>query len=118
MRAQNHRIVTNSSVLPGKPTVKGTEIPVDSILSHLAENPDLNDLFAAYPGLTLEDVKAVLAYARDAVSHDHSSGTSWLKDLYNYFGPVREEAERKGYSEEEIDSAIDRAVAAVRAEHA
>jgi uncharacterized protein (DUF433 family) len=33
----------------------------------LAHNPDLNDLFAAYPDLTLDDVKACLAYAHHAV---------------------------------------------------
>ena len=98
--------------------MRGTDIPVDSVLSHLAENPDLNDLFAAYPRLSVEDVKAVLAYARDAVSHSHSTDSRWIKDLYDYFEPVRTEAERKGYSEEEIDDAIDRAVATMRAGHA
>lgn len=122
MRAQDHhyykRIVTDPEILAGKPMVKGTGIPVDLVLSHLAENPDLADLFSAYPRLTLEDVKAVLSYAHDAVSQPRSSGSPWLKDLYDYFGPVRKEAERKGYSEDEINAAIDRAVAAVRAEHA
>lgn len=112
------RIVTDPTILAGKATVKGTEIPVDRVLSHLAENPDLDDLFAAYPRLTIEDVKAVLAYAHDAVSHSQSPGSHWLKELYDYFAPVRKEAEEQGYSEDEINTAIDRAIAAVRAEHA
>jgi uncharacterized protein (DUF433 family) len=33
------------------------------VIAHLAETPDLDDLFAAFPHLTLEDVKACLAYA-------------------------------------------------------
>lgn len=36
---------------------------MELVLAHLAENPDLSDLFAAYPRLTADDVKACLAYA-------------------------------------------------------
>ncbi len=45
-----------------------------------------------------------------------ASGSAWFKDLYDYFAPVREEAQH--LSEEEINTAIDQAVAAVRAKHA
>lgn len=51
----------------GKPVVKGTRIPVEWVLAHLAGNPDLDDLVAAYPELTIEDVKAILRYAQAAV---------------------------------------------------
>ena len=61
------RIVRDPKILVGKPTVRGTRIPVELVLQHLEENPDLSDLFAAYPRLTEEDVKACLAYARKAV---------------------------------------------------
>jgi uncharacterized protein (DUF433 family) len=63
----NDRIVTNPAIMVGKPVVKGTQIPVERVVAHLAHNPDLNDLFAAYPELTVEDVKACLAYAHRAV---------------------------------------------------
>jgi uncharacterized protein (DUF433 family) len=61
------RIVQDPAIMVGKPVVKGTRIPVELVLEHLAENPDLDDLLAAYPRLTIEDVQAVLVYARDAV---------------------------------------------------
>ena len=51
----------------GKPVVRGTRIPVELVIGHLAANPDLDDLFGAYPHLTLDDVKACLAYAQQAV---------------------------------------------------
>jgi uncharacterized protein (DUF433 family) len=57
------RIVRNPNILVGKPVVKGTRIPVELVIEFLAENPDLDELLAAYPRLTLEDVKACLAYA-------------------------------------------------------
>lgn len=61
------RVTQDPRVMVGKPVVKGTRIPVELVLGHLAENPDLDELLAAYPELTVEDVKAVLAYAQAAV---------------------------------------------------
>lgn len=62
MRYQD-RIIRDPKIMVGKPVVKGTRIPVETVLRHLAENPDLDDLFAAFPRLTREDVQACLAYA-------------------------------------------------------
>jgi uncharacterized protein (DUF433 family) len=61
------RIAQDPDVLVGKPVVRGTRIPVALVLGHLAQNPDLEDLFGAYPELTVEDVKACLSYAQAAV---------------------------------------------------
>ncbi|MSQ15212.1 MAG: DUF433 domain-containing protein [Dehalococcoidia bacterium] len=60
------RIIRDPEIMVGKPVVKGTRIPVERVLAHLEEN-DRADLFAAFPELTEEDVKACLAYARAAV---------------------------------------------------
>jgi uncharacterized protein (DUF433 family) len=64
------RIVVNPSILVGKPVVRGTRISVELVLEHLAENPEVNDLLAAYPHLTVDDVKACLAYARAVVASE------------------------------------------------
>ncbi len=53
--------------MAGKPVVKGTRIPVEVVLEQLAFKPDLEELFAVYPELTLDDVRACLAYARERV---------------------------------------------------
>lgn len=47
---------------------------------------------------------------------DTVKGSPWLKELYDYFVPVRKEAAR--YSEEEINADIDRAVKEVRKKNA
>ncbi len=74
-RASYHeRIIRDPKIMVGKPVVKGTRIPVDLVLVHLAANPDLEELFAAYPELTVEDVKAVLAYAHAAVEEQRKHG--------------------------------------------
>jgi len=59
------RIVQDPAILTGKPTVKGTRIPVELVVGYLARNPNFEDLFADYPRLTMDDVKACLAYAQD-----------------------------------------------------
>jgi AbrB family looped-hinge helix DNA binding protein len=43
-------------------------------------------------------------------------GSPWLRELYEYFAPVREEILRRGISSEEINADIDVAIAEVRAE--
>ena len=58
------RIVADPAILVGKPIVRGTRISVELVLDHLAENPDVHDLLAAYPGLSIDDEQACLAYAR------------------------------------------------------
>lgn len=66
-RVYADRITQDPRIMVGKPVVKGTRIPVELVLAHLEENPDLEDLFAAFPRLTRDDVQACLGYARAAV---------------------------------------------------
>ncbi|HLH23463.1 MAG TPA: DUF433 domain-containing protein [Chloroflexota bacterium] len=64
------RIVRDPEILVGKPTIRGTRIPVELVLAKLAQNPDLNELFLDYPRLTVDDVRACLAYAAALVQRD------------------------------------------------
>ena len=61
--AYRQRIIEDPAIMVGKPVVKGTRIPVERVIQRLADNPDVDDLFQAFPHLTIEDVKACLAYA-------------------------------------------------------
>jgi uncharacterized protein (DUF433 family) len=70
------RITTTPGVMLGKPVIKGTRIAVEQVVAHLANNPDLNDLFAAYPDLTIADVRACLAYAFHAVERVSDEDTA------------------------------------------
>lgn len=62
------RITTDPNIMVGKPVVKGTRIPVEKVLDQLAYKPDLQELFTIYPELTVDDVKACLAYAKGAIA--------------------------------------------------
>jgi uncharacterized protein (DUF433 family) len=66
-----HTITSDPSIMAGKPVVAGTRIPVERVLRHLEEN-DRADLFAAFPELTEEDVRACLAYARAAIERERA----------------------------------------------
>jgi uncharacterized protein (DUF433 family) len=71
----HERIVTDPAILVGKPVVRGTRISVETVLERLADNPDVDDLFAAYPRLTMEDVQACLSYAQAVVAGEEITPT-------------------------------------------
>jgi uncharacterized protein (DUF433 family) len=64
------RITIAPDVMQGKPVIRGTRIAVDLILKKLAEGASESDILDAYPHLSIEDVRAALAYAAATVSHE------------------------------------------------
>jgi len=60
------RIVSNPSICHGTPVIRGTRIMVWLILEYLANGDSVDDVMAAYPDITREDVSACLAYASKA----------------------------------------------------
>ena len=69
-------------------------------------------------GLKKGDLVSVTATADGVlikpVTVQEQKGSPWVRELYEYFAPVRQEAIEKGYTEDEINAAIDEAVADVR----
>jgi uncharacterized protein (DUF433 family) len=65
------RISQDPAVMVGKPVIRGTRIPVELVLGKLSYVFDLDELFAAYPRLTIEDVKAALVFAQKSVEADY-----------------------------------------------
>ncbi len=59
---QNH-IEVNSSIMLGKPIIKGTRITVESIVEELASGYTTFQVLKAHPNLTETDVLAALQYA-------------------------------------------------------
>jgi uncharacterized protein (DUF433 family) len=59
------RIATDPLVCHGKACIKGTRIMVSVILDNLAEGVSEQELLKSYPSLTLEDIKAAIAYAAE-----------------------------------------------------
>jgi len=55
------RIEVNPKVILGKPVIRGTRIPVGLLLRKLSEGATEADLLDGYPGLAVEDIRAVMA---------------------------------------------------------
>jgi uncharacterized protein (DUF433 family) len=66
--AYTDRIIQDPEIMVGKPVVRGTRIPVEKVLDQLAYKPDFAEVLAIWPGLTIEDVQACLAYAGKLVA--------------------------------------------------
>jgi len=67
-----NRITIDALICNGKPVVTGTRITVQTILEFLAAGDTIEDLLAAYPSLTAEDVLACIAFSSRMMSHHYS----------------------------------------------
>lgn len=59
------RISINPNVCFGKPCIRGTRIWVSLILDFLANGMTTDEIIKEYPQLTIEDIRAVLAYGAE-----------------------------------------------------
>jgi uncharacterized protein (DUF433 family) len=70
MRVWQERIQIDPDVLAGKPVVRGTRLAVEFVIDLLAEGWSEAEILRNYPGLTREDIRACLAYARDVLQSE------------------------------------------------
>ena len=66
----HERIVPDPDIMMGKPTIKGTRITVELILTKLGEGMSMAELLEAYPHLTSDDVRAALSFAADYLRNE------------------------------------------------
>ena len=64
------RISCDPAVCAGQPVIKGTRIRVKVVLDNLTEGHSPAEIVRSYPGLTVEDVRAVIAFAAAATADD------------------------------------------------
>jgi uncharacterized protein (DUF433 family) len=57
-------------VMLGKPVFRGTRITVEFVLERLAQGAIAEDLISSHPPLTVEHIRAALAYAVSVVRQD------------------------------------------------
>lgn len=62
------RIEINPSIMKGKPVHPGTRITVELILRKLAEGAREDELLEDYTPLTVEDIRAAVAYGAASVA--------------------------------------------------
>lgn len=59
------RITINPNICFGKPCIRGTRIWVSLILDFLADGSTMEEILAEYPQLTIEDIRAAIAYGAE-----------------------------------------------------
>jgi uncharacterized protein (DUF433 family) len=58
------RIASDPKTFGGKPCIRGSRIPVELVLSLMAQGATIEELLSDYPHIAREDIQACLAYAR------------------------------------------------------
>jgi uncharacterized protein (DUF433 family) len=70
VRDYREMVVSNPSVMMGKPVIVGTRITVELILEKLAAGETVEQILEAHPRLNENAVRAALAFAADALRAD------------------------------------------------
>ena len=58
-------ISVDPSVCHGQVCISGTRVPVSVILDNLADGEDADSIVRSYPSLSVDDVRAAIAYAAE-----------------------------------------------------
>ncbi|NVO14757.1 MAG: DUF433 domain-containing protein [Rhodoplanes sp.] len=64
------RIEINPEIMGGKPVVRGTRIPVETILRKLGAGMTADAVMADHPRLTADDIRAAQAFAADYLADE------------------------------------------------
>ncbi|MGH3446443.1 MAG: DUF433 domain-containing protein [Nocardioidaceae bacterium] len=62
------RVVADHRVMGGVPCIRGTRIPVATLVGLVAQGHSVEEILADFPQLSAEDVRAALEFAAAAVS--------------------------------------------------
>jgi len=66
----HERIEMNPEIMGGKPVIRGTRVPVETILRKLGAGVALDDILADHPRLTGDDIHAAQAFAADYLADE------------------------------------------------
>lgn len=67
---KHHLIISDPSIMMGKPVIKGTRITVESMLDRFAAGETIDQMLDAHPRLTKEAIFAAFSYAADTLRSD------------------------------------------------
>ncbi len=78
MSKNTDSININPNILVGKPTIKGTRIPVSLILNLLSSGYSFENILETYPQLKFKDIISALNYAQKLTKYE---GQIYFKDI-------------------------------------
>lgn len=69
---EHQKIISDPTIMMGKPIIAGTRITVEHILEQLAGGQTIEQILEAHPHITREDVQDAIIYAAESVRIDHT----------------------------------------------
>lgn len=63
-------IVRDRKIWGGQPVIRGTRVPLRTVLASLAEGDTIEQILEAFPTLTQEGVRAAIAFAAASAQED------------------------------------------------
>ncbi len=63
-------IISDPSIMMGKPVIKGTRITVEYIIEKLAAGESIEQILEEHPNLTREAIRAALSFAADVLKDE------------------------------------------------
>lgn len=63
-------ITSNPQVCGGQPVIRGTRVPLRTVLASLADGDSVDTILRSFPSLAREQVEAVIAFAAAAAQDD------------------------------------------------
>ncbi len=69
-RRWQDRVAIDPEIHHGDPCIKGTRIPVATVVGSLADGMSYDEIRDAYPQLANEDIYAALAYAAEVMRQE------------------------------------------------
>ena len=67
---RQNRFVQEPGICGGEPVIKGTRVTLRTVLASLEEGCPPEEIVTGFPSLTLEDVRAVIAFAAASARED------------------------------------------------
>jgi len=65
-----HVFERRPDVCGGQPVLRGTRVPLRTVLASLAEGASVEEIVADFPTVTVEQVRAVIAFAAASAEED------------------------------------------------
>lgn len=69
MTYDNH-ILRDQNVCGGEPLIRGTRVSIRTILASLADGDTIEEIMDAFPTISADDVRAVIAFAAASAEED------------------------------------------------
>jgi uncharacterized protein (DUF433 family) len=63
-----NRIVRDSEICGGQPTIRGTRVLVLDILDWLKEGKSFDEILENFPSISREDIQEIISYAKDMIA--------------------------------------------------